>query len=213
MATVSLWAGVGVAVQSALIAADTITGITKANPAVVSSTAHGIANGAYVLLSVQGMHQINNRVFRVANQAANTFELEGEDSTLYDTFVSGTASEITFGTTVTTVTGVTVSGGEFEKEDITTIHDSTRSQIPTVASPTVFSMESIWDASDVALKALAAATAVRATRAVRITFSNGQKFLFNGYPGINLAPGGTAQGKVTTPLSFDAAARGTFYAT
>jgi len=82
-----------------------------------------------------------------------------------------------------------------------------------VAAPTVFAMTSIWDASDAALKLLVTATALKSTRAVRITFSNGQKYLFNGYPGITLAPGGTAQTKVTTPLSFDAQARGTFYAT
>jgi len=213
MATVSIWSGVGVSVQSALGASKTITAITKASTGVASSTAHGLANGSFVLLTVQGMYQVNARVFRVANQAANTFELEGEDTTLYDTFVSGVANEITFGTTISTISDVSVSGGEFDKEDTTTIHDSTRSQIPTVAAPTVFAMTSIWDASDAALKLLVTATALKSTRAVRITFSNGQKYLFNGYPGITLAPGGTAQTKVTTPLSFDAQARGTFYAT
>lgn len=211
--TVSVWSGVAVAVQSALGANKTITAITKANPGVASSTSHGIANGAYVLLTIVGMYQVHNRVLRVANQAANTFELEGEDTTNYGTFVSGFANEITFGTAISTVTGVTVSGGEFDKEDTTTIHDNQRSQIPTVASPTVFAMESIWDAGDASLKLLVAAADAKTTRAVRITFSNGQKYLFNGYPGATLAPGGTAQGKVITPLSFDAQARGTTYAT
>jgi len=187
MATVSIWSGVGVSVQSALGASKTITAITKASTGVASSTAHGLANGSFVLLTVQGMYQVNARVFRVANQAANTFELEGEDTTLYDTFVSGVANEITFGTTISTISDVSVSGGEFDKEDTTTIH--------------------------AALKLVVTATALKSTRAVRITFSNGQKYLFNGYPGITLAPGGTAQTKVTTPLSFDAQARGTFYAT
>lgn len=210
---ISTWSNVAVAVQSALAAADTISAITKANPAVVTSTAHGLANGDYVLLSVQGMHQVDGRIFRVANQAANTFELEGVDSTLFDTFVSGSAQAITFGTTVTTVTGVQVSGGEFDKDETTTIHDAQRSQIPTVASPMAFSMESIWDVADAALIALEAASRAKTTRAVRITFSNGQKVLFNGYVGCTLVPTGTAPGKVVTPLSFDVQRRLTAYAT
>lgn len=213
MANVSVWAGVGVAVQSALAAADTITSISKANPGVVTSTGHGINSGEYVILTVQGMHQVNNRVFRAANVAANTLELEGEDTTNYDTFTSGTMQMVTFGTTVSTVTGVTVSGGDFQKEPTTTIHDSQGSQIPTITNPLEFAMESIWDAADTALKALAQASALKQTRAVRFTFANGQKFLFNGYVGCNLSPGGSAPGKVITPLSFDVQSRGTFYAT
>jgi hypothetical protein len=54
----------------------TITGITKANPAVVTSAAHGFNNGDEVYISgVVGMTEINGRWFKVANKAANTFEL------------------------------------------------------------------------------------------------------------------------------------------
>ena len=72
----SVWSNVQVAVQSALAAADTISAITKANPAVVTATAHGLANGDWVSLDVLGMHQLDKSVCRVANVTANTFELE-----------------------------------------------------------------------------------------------------------------------------------------
>jgi len=77
-------------------AANNITGITNANPAVVTSTGHTLSNGDYVYIgSVGGMHQLNNRRFLVANTTANTFELSGEDSTSFGTYTSGgTASEI-----------------------------------------------------------------------------------------------------------------------
>lgn len=210
---ISTWSNVAVAVQSALGANKTITAISKANPGVVSSTSHGLANGAYVLLTVQGMHQVDGRIFRVANQTTNAFDLEGENTTGYDTFVSGVAQEITFGTALSTLTGVTVSGGEWEFDDTTTIHDSQRSQIPTVASPMLFSMESVWDIADAALVALEEASRLKATRAVRVTFSNGQKVLFNGYVGCTLQPGGEAQRKVTTPLVFTVQRRLKAYAT
>ncbi len=76
-----------------------ITGITKANPAVVTyAGADTYANGDRVFLSgVSGMSQVNNREFTVANvnAGANTFELSGVDSTSYDTYTSGgTVAEI-----------------------------------------------------------------------------------------------------------------------
>jgi len=213
MPNVSLWTKVAIAIQSALGAAKTITAITKASTGVVSSIAHGLANGAYVLLEVTGMTQVDNRVFRVANQSANAFDLEGEDTTLYDTFVSGTAKEITFGTNLATATTVNGSGGEFDYEDTTTIHDSVRSQIPTLASPAAYSFENIWDTADPGLIALKLASDNKAERCVRITFSNAQKVLFNGFVGATLLPVGTAPGKVTTPVTITMGGRPTVYAT
>lgn len=73
-----------------------ITGITKANPAVVTAAAHGFSNGDVVLIqSVGGMTELNNRHFTVANVTANTFELSGINSSSYTTYTSGgTAAEI-----------------------------------------------------------------------------------------------------------------------
>lgn len=73
-----------------------ITGITNANPAVVTSNAHGFSNGDRVLIvAVGGMGQVNNREHTVANVTANTFELSGINSTGYDVYTSGgTASKI-----------------------------------------------------------------------------------------------------------------------
>lgn len=76
-----------------------ITGITKANPAVLTySGSDTYANGDRVAISgVVGMTQVNNREFAVANvdTGANTFELSGVNSTAYDTYTSGgTVAEI-----------------------------------------------------------------------------------------------------------------------
>lgn len=60
--------------------AKVITGITQANPAVVTSNSHGYSNGDYVDISeVVGMTQVNGRRFIAANVATNTFELTDED--------------------------------------------------------------------------------------------------------------------------------------
>jgi len=58
----------------------TITGITQANPGVVTSSSHGFANGDTVVISgVVGMTQVNGKRFKVANVATNTFELQDID--------------------------------------------------------------------------------------------------------------------------------------
>ena len=81
------------------LAAQNISNITKANPAVVTYVgADTYANGDRIIIEgVSGMSQVNNREFVVAgiNTGANTFQLSGVDSTGYDTYVSGgTVAEI-----------------------------------------------------------------------------------------------------------------------
>lgn len=81
------------------LTAQDITGITKANPAVVTySGSDTYANGDSVdIADVVGMTQVNNRRFTVANvdTGANTFELSGVNSTAYSTYTSGgTVSEV-----------------------------------------------------------------------------------------------------------------------
>lgn len=73
----------------------TITAITKANPGVVSSTAHGFSDGDKVLLSdILGMTELNGESVLVASAAANSFaitDLSGNNinTTNYTTYVSG----------------------------------------------------------------------------------------------------------------------------
>jgi len=74
----------------------TITAITKANPAVVTSASHGFSNGDKVKITeVQGMSEVNGQSYLVANVATNTFELTSVNggsninSSSYTTYVSG----------------------------------------------------------------------------------------------------------------------------
>ncbi len=54
----------------------TITGVTQANPVVVTSASHGMSDGGLVdLRDISGTTELNNKRFRVIESAANTFEL------------------------------------------------------------------------------------------------------------------------------------------
>ena len=60
----------------------TISGITQANPAVVTATSHGYSNGDEVVISsVSGMTEVNGKRFLVADKTTNTFELQNKDGT------------------------------------------------------------------------------------------------------------------------------------
>ena len=212
MAT-SVWSNVQVAMQSASGSAKTITAITKANPAVATSTAHGLANGDVVVLAVQGMYQLDKRACRIANVTTNTFELEGVDSTSYDTFTSGTATAATLGTSFSTIAEFSVSGGEFEQIDVTTIHSSQKETIPGAASPTEISGTVNWDPTDAGQAAMKTASDAKAVKVFRVTFANGYKWIFNGYIGYTGSPTGQAQGKATSPFKISCQGRPMFYST
>lgn len=209
--SVKVWSNVAIAMQSAIAAAKTITAITKASTAVISSTAHGYSNGDLVLLAVQGMYQLDARVVRVASVATDSFQAEGVDSTLYDTFSSGSAYKLTMGSTVTTAADINVSGGDFEMIDISTIHTNVKQQTPGSANPTTINMNLNWDPSDAGQVALKSASDARATRAFQFTFSDGAKWIFSGYVGYTGSPTGQAQGKVTSPVVITAYGKPTVY--
>lgn len=82
--------------------AKTITGITQSDPAVVSSTSHGFANGDVVYIDgVVGMTEVNGLEFVVNNVGANDFELQDKngndiDSSAYTAYSSGGSAYLTF---------------------------------------------------------------------------------------------------------------------
>src|SRR4249919_4185505 len=102
---------IGSAVGSAL----TVTVATNANPCVMTSTAHGLSNGDYVIVT-SGWSRTTDKVFRVANITTNTFELEGHDTTSTTVYAAGSGTgsvkKVTTWTQITQVLGVTSQGGE-----------------------------------------------------------------------------------------------------
>lgn len=66
-----------------------ITNITEADPAVVSSDAHGLTSGDKVVLSdVVGMTEVNHAEFTVGVTTTDTFQLLATDSTAYTAYDS-----------------------------------------------------------------------------------------------------------------------------
>ena len=69
----------------------TITGATAANPVVITSAGHNLANGTKISIrKVVGMVELNTETgYTVASTATNTFALSGVDGSGFTTYTSG----------------------------------------------------------------------------------------------------------------------------
>ena len=78
-------------VATAFAADKTVTAISNAATAVVSCTAHGYSNGDIVEIT-SGWGKLNKRAFRVAAVSADTFQLEGQDTTNTSFYPTGSSA-------------------------------------------------------------------------------------------------------------------------
>lgn len=203
--TIKTNSGLKLFMESAIATAKTISGITKAAPGVVSSTAHGFTNNDIVLLEVQGMVELNGRLFKVVNSAADNFQLAGVDgttgidTTLYNTFSSGTVKKVTLGTSITGVQEFTFSGGDIKTVDTTTVNDLVDTQIVVGAAAQAADLTMQWDPSSAAQQAMIAAFQTRANKGFKVMWPDGAFVLWYGTVGYTGAPGGGKQGVTTSP--------------
>jgi hypothetical protein len=216
MADYNVWSNANIDIQTnPTVAAQAITGITKANPAVVTYVGADPTSGDYIKITgVVGMIEVNDQVFRVANVVggSNTLELEDIDSTAYGTFVSGNMYPIEFGVSMTTVQDVNSGGGEFQFTDITTIHDALQKRIPTVSSPFTMGLGCLFKPSDAAHIELGKANRTKTTRAIRVRWATGDTACWLAYVGASGIPTGSAQQVVKTTVSFEGQGTPNFYA-
>jgi hypothetical protein len=168
-----------VEVQATLDTAKTISAITKANPGVATSTAHGLTNGDVVVLAVQGMAELDGLAVRVASVTTDTFALEGVDTTSYGTFSSGTAQEVATWNTFASLQSISLPNQEANKLDITTIHDTQAQETLGIAGAVSGTMSGLFAPTETAVINLRNATRTTQPRAFRITFENGIRAVFN----------------------------------
>lgn len=102
-------------IGSAIAAARTVTVVTNAAEAVVTSTAHGYSNGDRVIM-ISGWGRLNKRAFRIKSVTTDTFVLEGADTTNTTFFPAGqgvgTVQKINTFTQFTGVMNPQSSGGD-----------------------------------------------------------------------------------------------------
>lgn len=193
----------------------TVSGITNAVTAVATSTAHTLVNGDLVTL-VSGWSNLNNRVVRVSGVTANTFNLEGIDTsstTLYPAGSGGgTAQKISAFTQISQILDFTTSGGEQNFATFSFLEQNFETQIPTITSAQSVTISIADDPVLAGYIALKAANDARAIRALRLTLPDNSLILYQGYCSFNESPVLTKGSVMSVSATFSLQSRPVRYA-
>lgn len=194
----------------------TVTTATNANPCVMTSTAHGLSNGDYVVVT-SGWTRTTDRVFRVANVTANTFDLEGHDTSDTDVYAAGSGTgsvkKVTTWTQISQVLNITSQGGEQQYATYQPLEGDREVRIPTIKSGGGLDMEVGDDPTLAGFVAAMAANDDREARAVRITAANSSKSLFYSYIAADKVPQMNVNQVMTARISLSHLNEATRYTT
>lgn len=131
--------------------AKTITAITNANPAVATSVAHGYTTGDEIILT-SGWEDATDSVYRVTVLTADTFSIQGLDTTNTGFYPvgtgAGTAQKISGWTAIPQVLTISGSGGDARFTDVQLLAKRNALRIPTGFNATSITMSLAHDAAN-----------------------------------------------------------------
>lgn len=147
-----------------------ISGITQANPGVVSSTAHGFTLGDVVRASgIVGMTELNGNVFVVDNPDTGDFEMADTDTSLYDAYISGgVLDEIDF-SEFCELTSASQADGTTDQVEVTTICSTGKEFVAGLSDSGTLTMDYNFAPNSPVMIALRAAKAAGEELAFKIT--------------------------------------------
>ncbi len=164
-----------------------VSGISQADPGVVTATSHAQANKTVGYLdSVEGMVNLDGQAVRVAGQTTNAFNLEDINTTNLSAF-TGTAvfKPVSTWATLGRITGYSVGGGEAEKLDDTVLLDDIKQELSgLLAAQTVSFNLNALTISDSAMTTLRKTARDAGYLVFRITLKDGNVRVFRGQPSL-----------------------------
>lgn len=214
---VTLPNGSTVSIAAGYNTAKTISAITNANPGAATSTAHGYANGKYLEFT-SGWSKLDGRIVRVANTAANTFDLEGIDTTSTTAFpaaggAGSTTRDVTSFTQLTQIVDSSSEGGEQQFLQYQFLESDRQRRIPTTKSAAGITFTIADDPTLPGYILAKAANDDRLPRAVLVTLANGAKILYNAYISLSTIPSLTVNELMTNEVTLSLISEPVRYAT
>jgi hypothetical protein len=189
--SVKLPNGTLISIANAYGAAVTMTAISNANPAVGTATAHGFANGDFVEVT-SGWSRLTNKVVRVANITANTFELEGYDTTSTTIYPAlsgiGSVRKVTGYTQLSQILTSASNGGEQQFLEYQFLESDAQSRIPTFKSASGLTFSVADDPTLPGFINAVKANDDRLQRAVKAQLANGSVISYNAFISVNKTP-------------------------
>lgn len=124
-------------IAGTIAASKTFTAITNAAAPLVTSVAHGLVTGDYIVVN-SGWTKLNNRVFRVTSGTVDNFTLQGVDTSSISLFQPGLGigsfQKILTWVNIPQITEVAFSGGEQQFLSFAFLEDVDEKQMPTSKS-------------------------------------------------------------------------------
>jgi hypothetical protein len=186
--------------------AKTVTAITKAFKAEVSSTAHGLVKGDRVTFaSVGGMTEINTLTATVMDAGTNTFVVD-IDSRLFTTYTSGgTATPVTWAK-VGECKDVSAGGASVNEIDVTDLDSTGKEFFPGLQDSGDVTVEINYLPTDAGQGAARTAFEGSQIKSYKITTPQGTTYTFNAlvknFPTIPKASvDGVQSGSITLKIS------------
>lgn len=185
--------GTLVAIASTYGSISNMTAITNAANAVATLAAgHGVVVGDFLEVT-SGWDRLNGRIVRVSAVASNDVTFEGINTVSTSAYPAGTGTgsvrRITAWTSISQITsGLSVSGGDPQFADITTLTDTIQKQIPTTRTPVQVTLPVFYDPALAWWNTVLAASDAATPVAMRMIFSNNSRLVANGYWSLRQVP-------------------------
>lgn len=191
-----------------------VTAISNANPAVATAAAHGMADGDIAVVT-SGWTRLNDKVIRVAESDAGTFEMEGVDTTKATVYTAGSGAgsvrAVSGWAQISQITDSTSSGGDQQFTTFGFLEESDDRQLPTTKSPISMSVTVADDPDLPYVAVVEAADEDREPRVVRLTLPNGSVIYYNAYVSITSTPTLSRNNIMTRVITLSLASRPTRY--
>lgn len=187
----SLPDGSKVFIATGLAGALNVTAASNANPSVLASAAHGLANGDEFLFN-SGWEEANESIFRAASVAAGTLAAEKLDATDTNWFPAGagigTIQKISGWTEIQQITDVALNGGDPKYANVPLLSRKRDINLPAGFNAASCVLTIADDPTLAGQIALAAAGRTTAKRAFKILMAGAGPGYFFGHVAFNDMP-------------------------
>ena len=195
-----------VAVQSTVGSALAVTALTKANPGVCTSAAHGYSDGDFVFFIVtDGMVEMDGQACRISEKTNDTFKVEGVDTTAYSTWTTGTVTKVSAFSTLSSAQNITMPNAAPAKLDATRLIDKAKQYLFGLPDAPEGSITGLFNPGGAAEALVITATNTNARIVIKVLWSTPRTVFsafVSGGAGFDLATNSVAQATISfTPIA------------
>ncbi|TDV70190.1 phage tail protein [Pseudomonas sp. LP_7_YM] len=201
-------------IATTLAAANAVSAISNASPAVATAAAHGLKDGDVVVVR-SGWTRLNDKAVRVTGSDTGTFKLEGIDTTKTTVYAAGAGTgsvrAVTAWAQISQITEVASTGGEQQFATFGFLEEDEDRQVPTTKSPVSMTFTVADDPLLPYVAVCETADQDKDARALRLTLPNGSVMYYNAYVSITSTPTLSRNNIMTRVITLSLASRPTRY--